>query len=135
MSAGRRRIGATMAGERRDAAGGTPMPPMTEKQLQVAVVNLARLLNWRVYHTFLSVRSAPGFPDLVMVRDGFLLFVEMKGPKGKVSEAQRAWLDELGLVQNHRVGVFVWTPEHWHNGVVEYVLQYSAVDANPPECG
>lgn len=97
---------------------------MTEKQLQGAVTNLAKLLGWKVYHSWISIRSTAGFPDLVCVRDGTLLFIELKGPRGVVSEAQRGWLDDLGAVQNRRTAVFIWTPEHWHNGIIEYVLQH-----------
>ena len=36
----------------------------TEKGFQAAVVELARLRGWLVYHTYDSRRSAKGFPDL-----------------------------------------------------------------------
>ena len=95
-------------------------PTLTEKQLQAVVVNLARLLNWRVYHTFLSIRSAPGFPDCCMVRGDRLLFAELKSATGKVSEAQLAWLLDLKGVgaETH-----VWRPEHWFSGEIEACLR------------
>lgn len=40
-----------------------------ERDFQAAVMELARLLGWRVYHTWDSRKSEPGFPDLVLVRD------------------------------------------------------------------
>jgi len=94
---------------------------MTEKQLQAAVVNLARLLNWRVYHTFLSIRSAPGYPDLCLVRDERLVYAELKGSAGKLSPAQREWLDALDAVPG--VETFVWWPEAWLSGEIERVLR------------
>jgi hypothetical protein len=41
---------------------------ITEKQFTGQVVQLARMLGWRVYHPWLSVHSAAGFPDLVLCR-------------------------------------------------------------------
>ena len=41
---------------------------MTETQLQSAIIELARLTGWLVYHTHDSRHSAKGFPDLCMVR-------------------------------------------------------------------
>ena len=69
---------------------------MTEKQFQAQVVELATLYGYRVYHTFNSRRSAPGFPDLVLARSGAVLFVELKTTTGKVSKAQAEWLDATG---------------------------------------
>ena len=43
--------------------------PLREKQVQSAILDVARLLGWRVYHTFDSRKSEAGFPDLVLVRD------------------------------------------------------------------
>ena len=69
---------------------------MTEKQFQRAVVELATLCRWSVYHTHDSRRSAPGFPDLVLARRGVVRFVELKTTRGKLSKAQAEWLDATG---------------------------------------
>jgi hypothetical protein len=70
---------------------------LSEKQWQQQVVELAELYGWRVYHTYDSRRSNPGFPDLVLVRESSreLLWVELKTDKGSLRTAQRAWLDAL----------------------------------------
>lgn len=60
-----------------------------------AVLELARWKHWRTYHTHDSRKSAPGFPDLVLVRAGELIFVELKTDEGKVTPAQREWLNAL----------------------------------------
>ena len=52
--------------------------------MAVPVVDLARTLGWRVYHTYDSRRSQPGFPDLVLVRER-ILFLELKSETGKLS--------------------------------------------------
>lgn len=81
---------------------------MSEKQFQQWVVDLARRLGWLVYHTFDSRRSAPGFPDLVLVRGDRLLFRELKAANGVVSAHQRVWLHGLKLA---RADVDVWRPK------------------------
>lgn len=69
---------------------------MTEAVLQAQVVAVARTLGWRVYHTHDSRRSHPGFPDLVLVHTLHgILWRELKTMKGRVTAAQRAWLNDL----------------------------------------
>lgn len=70
---------------------------MNEKAFQTAVVRLAGQFGWKVYHTWLSIHSAAGFPDLVLARerDQRLIFAELKGDKGKLSAAQQDWLATL----------------------------------------
>ena len=107
-------------------------PPLTEKDFQRQVVELAKILGWRVYHPFLSKWSERGFPDLTMVRarDRRLLFAELKREKGVVSEAQREWIDLLGALDighdrphadDVSVEVFVWRPSDWDE--IERVLR------------
>ena len=96
-------------------------PPMTEKQFQAQVVELAQTLGWLVYHTYDSRRSAPGFPDLVMVRNDHLIFAELKSAKGKLTPEQGQWLDALQEVQASMGGyegydllkVETWRPGDW----------------------
>ena len=94
---------------------------MTEKQLQQAVLGLARLNGWLAYHTFDSRRSQPGFPDLVMVRPPRLLCVELKSEKGKPTPDQEAWLEALGQVR--KVEASLWRPAQWTDGTVEALLR------------
>ena len=98
---------------------------MTERQLQDAVLKLARLQGWLVYHTYDSRRSQPGFPDLVMVRKGQLLFVELKGAKGKLAREQREWIGALACVMEDTfaMDVYVWKPKDWLDGTIEEVLR------------
>jgi hypothetical protein len=88
----------------------------TERQFERAVVEYAELRGWMVYHTFDSRRSNPGFPDLVMVRDGKLVFAELKSQNGRVSRSQGDWLEALDGVAGwpiDKVDVFVWRPSDW----------------------
>lgn len=68
---------------------------LSEKELQSTVIEIMRWQAWRVYHTYDSRRSEPGFPDVVAVKGPRLLFVEFKTEKGKVTIDQKDWLDQL----------------------------------------
>lgn len=103
----------------------TRTQPITEKQLQHAIVEAAQMLGFRVYHTFLSIRSDPGFPDLVLLnpRQGRLIFVEVKGENGRLSTAQSEWLADLQAVG---VEAYSWWPAQWRSGEIERVLKGSS---------
>lgn len=92
---------------------------MTERQLQDAVIETARLLGWLVYHTHDSRHSAKGFPDLCMVRGQRLLFVELKRDGKHPTTEQRQWLDRLCRPAE----VFVWRPADWKAGTIELELR------------
>jgi hypothetical protein len=83
---------------------------MTEKQLMAAVVEMAEMLGWLVYHTHDSRRSESGFPDLVCVRRERVVFIELKTEKGQLSEEQEQWLSALGLAG---AAVHFWRPSDW----------------------
>lgn len=74
---------------------GANVPTPTEREIQSAIVRMAKQLGYLVYHTQYSLGSAPGFPDLVIAGHGCVWFLEIKGPRGKVSEQQEAWISEL----------------------------------------
>ena len=93
---------------------------MREKKLQAVVLELARRSNWLAYHTFDSRRSEPGFPDLVMVRSGRLLFVELKSATGLMRPEQRLWRERLVKTDAE---YYEWRPHDWHNGTIEGVLR------------
>ena len=67
---------------------------VSEKEFQREVVKIARRFHWKVYHTYDSRKSEPGFPDLVLVRKR-VIFAELKTKAGKVSDAQQGWLTAL----------------------------------------
>lgn len=81
----------------------------TERQFQQQVLGLARLLGWRSYHTWSSIHSAAGFPDLVLVRPPRLVFCELKSARGRLSPAQQDWLEALGACPG--VEAFCWRPD------------------------
>lgn len=71
-----------------------PLEDILEKEWQRTVVDLAKQLGWRHYHTFDSRRSTHGFPDLVLVRDR-VLYLELKREKGRLTDEQIDWLRRL----------------------------------------
>lgn len=75
------------------------------------VIQLARVTGWLVYHTRNSKGSDAGFPDLVLVRDGQVMFWECKRDEGKPTMAQAEWLAALGDSSIVEVGVI--RPRDW----------------------
>lgn len=60
---------------------------------QRKIITLATLYGWASYHTHYALGSDKGYPDLTLIRPGFdPLWIEVKGPKGKISAEQIAWL-------------------------------------------
>jgi hypothetical protein len=84
-------------------------PPMTEADWQAQVGEIADLGGWWRYHTYDSRRSAPGWPDLALVRPPFLILAELKNDKRQPTEEQRNCLDMLG--QCEYVEAHLWRPK------------------------
>lgn len=93
---------------------------MTERELQNAVLELAGYLGWKCYHTFDSRRSQAGFPDLVLVKPGRLIFAELKSARGKLTNAQADWGAALLLALQDW---YEWRPIDWTSGAIEAVLK------------
>ena len=91
------------------------IPAITEKDFRQMVVDLAKLCGWRVYFTWGSLHSPAGFPDLVLCRPSRLAFIELKSDKGKLTDAQWKWLNDLKACN---VEVHVWKPSQWDEIVI-----------------
>jgi hypothetical protein len=97
-----------------------------ERDFQRTVIELARLRGWRVYHTrpalnqrgrwHTPMQGDAGFPDLVLARQGRLIFAELKREGKKPTSTQQDWLNTLATCAG--VEVYVWTPADW-NAIVE----------------
>lgn len=81
---------------------------------------LARQLGYLVYHTHNSQGSDPGFPDLVLLKGRRVVYVELKTQSGRLSAAQREWLEGLQAAGEE---VHVWRPSDWFDGTIEEVLR------------
>ena len=95
--------------------------PVTERELTRAVLELAARLGYRTAHfrTSLTKRGTymtavqgdgAGFPDLVLVRRGRLVFAELKKDGRYPTGAQRDWLDALS---GCGVEAHVWREKDW----------------------
>jgi hypothetical protein len=92
----------------------------SEAEFQKAVITLAKLHRWKVMHTQpAQIRAGrwitpntgdQGFPDLVMVSTcgRGTIFVELKAPKGVVSNTQWEWINAL---EDAGQEVHVWRPK------------------------
>lgn len=96
-----------------------PLPAITEDQFKKQVIDLAHLRGWRVAH-FRPARvtrngretwrtpvegDGAGFPDLVLARDGDVIFAELKVGKNTLSDEQSKWLNATDG--------YCWRPENW----------------------
>lgn len=101
----------------------SPVLLMSEAQLQENVLSGAKTLGWLRYHTYMSKRSQPGFPDLVLLheRQQRCVFAELKRERGTQSPEQIEWeraLRSLGYIE-----YYLWRPRHWFDGTILRTLQ------------
>ena len=106
-----------MTGYARDAwtafiESGQPAAPVREVQdFQPAVIKLAKLCDWMVYHTHDSRRSEAGFPDLVLIpiAGTGMIAAELKVGDNATTAEQLAWLEAFGKVEGCEA--VVWRPD------------------------
>ena len=90
-----------------------------ELEFQTAIADIALLNGWLVYYNPDSRRSPSGFPDLVLLRENELIFVEVKMPHKRPTAKQWEWLRRLILKPG--VDAYVWHPADFP--VIEEVLK------------
>ena len=99
---------------------------MTERDLQSAVVDLARLYGWRVAH-FRPARTSrgwrtpveadgKGFPDLLLIRGTQIKVRELKAGRNKLAPEQRDWLAAFEVAG---IDAGIWTELDLPDGIVE----------------
>ena len=84
---------------------------MSEAELQACVKARAKEFGWKYYHTRDSRGSDPGYLDVHIVKAPRNIHAELKrqdAKRGKVTEAQQEWIDELRGCPG--IGVYVWRP-------------------------
>ena len=87
-----------------------------EKAFQTIVVTTAREHGWMVKNNICEhSKSEPGFPDLVMVKEGKILFVELRSDKDKFTAEKHEWLKALSTHQRNCGSTFVqlWPISEW----------------------
>ncbi|MCD1286499.1 MULTISPECIES: VRR-NUC domain-containing protein [unclassified Brevibacterium] len=95
---------------------------MTERQLQDQILELAKRMGWLSYHVHDSRRSAPGFPDLVIVhpRQRRILWRELKSETGTLRPEQKVWISALKQAD---ADADIWRPRDWVSGRIESELR------------
>lgn len=99
-----------------------PEPPgvdATEADFQRWVIGRAKEWGWRVNHVYRAklhdgqwrTTCAVGWPDCTFVRDGRIVFAELKSKTGRVEPDQDRWLDDLAEID--AAEVHVWRPADW----------------------
>ena len=99
---------------------------MSEDDLLRSCLDLAARLGVRTFHvrpgrtnhgwrTPVSGDGA-GWPDLVLVGPGGVLYRELKSARGELRPDQQAWLDALRRAGQ---GAGVWRPDGWAAGIVQ----------------
>ena len=86
---------------------------LSEAELQQSVVQMAHLHGWLVHHGrpartangwCTPITGDVGFPDLVLVREGIIIFCELKSAKGRISTQQKKWLEQTATASPVREG-------------------------------
>lgn len=101
----------------------------SEAGFQAAVIGLARIYGWRIYHApdnrpagrtgrpqRTGTPEGAGFPDLVLTRQDRLIFAELKTRTGRLGPGQQDWLTALGYIGDEHapaVEVYLWRPDDW----------------------
>ena len=102
---------------------------LNEQAFTDSVIDLAKMTGWHVHHDRLkqNVQGHAGFPDLCLVREGDVIFAELKMDGKEPTEEQQEWLDTALLplarislppgAPGHVPEVFVrsacWKPSMW----------------------
>lgn len=76
-----------------------------ELQCERTIIEAARIAGWRIHGERAAmnrsgryatpIKGDRGFPDLILVRDGEMIAVELKRKPNKVEADQKAWLNAL----------------------------------------
>jgi hypothetical protein len=105
----------------------------TERAFQASVLAYARMMGWQAFHdnatnaprrcsacgvTRSLPRNVAGMPDLILIRRPRIVWAELKSERGKLTDDQRAWIEELRACGQ---AVYVWRPSDWRE--VERVLR------------
>jgi len=102
---------------------------MLERDLQKGVIDVARILGYRVsafrpaqtskgWRT--AVQGDVGWPDLCIVGHGRILFRELKVGRNTLSAEQVEWIRAL---EEAGSDVGVWTDVDWLSGLIEAELK------------
>lgn len=75
----------------------------TEASILQGIRSMLSMQGWWVFRHHQSLGSLKGFPDLTAIRGGITVYIEVKGPKGKLSAHQA----EIGRRISEAGGVYI----------------------------
>lgn len=96
---------------------------MTEREFQREVINHLKAAGWRVAHFGNTVKFVPnkgggykvigdpdakGFPDIIAVKGGRIIALELKGEKTRIQPEQALWIADLRAAG---VEAYIWRPD------------------------
>lgn len=77
------------------------VPKLTEADMLKGIKFVAKQFGYLVFHNTYAIGSDRGFPDLVIVGYGCTWFLELKGPKPRISDEQKEWIQALYSAGNN----------------------------------
>lgn len=91
---------------------------ISERDWQSHVIKIAEVKGWKYYHppdnrpvNGRIQKVVSGFPDLCLVKNGKMIFAELKREKGIVSPEQQAW---IMAIKACGIDVYIWRPSDVH---------------------
>ena len=94
--------------------------PISERDFQTQVIDLARSCNWRLAHFrpgktqggrwATQMSGDIGYPDLTLTRGDRLIFAELKTSNGQATPDQVEWIQALTAVEH--VTAQLWRPHN-----------------------
>lgn len=71
---------------------------ITEKDIRRVIRDYLRVKGWFVFHLLQGLGCYPGLTDLVAIKDGRVLFIELKRPgRGRQSDRQKKFQADIEM--------------------------------------
>lgn len=77
--------------------------PKNEKEVTKSIIPKLRAHGWLCIRMQQNIGSHPGISDFICLKNGVLMFLELKGPKGKQNKQQKKFEEDI----NKAGGVYV----------------------------
>ena len=68
---------------------------VTETDIRRQIQDYLRIRGWFVFYILQGLGAYKGIPDLIAVKNGRVLFIELKTPRGRQSDYQRKFQANL----------------------------------------
>lgn len=93
-----------------------------EAAFQAKVIQFAHEAGWMHQHTYRGktakgawrTNATPGFPDLLLLKPGRMVILELKMPGNHASDAQNEWVSTFQTVGGNVEAYVVW-PADWEH--------------------